>query len=149
MTSCVYCLGVRGSDDLADTWGCQVQEPLTGSNVCLRCACQAECVAPLVPSRMHEHHLVVRAVEIPQSWMTSVDEDDAKSRDPYAERMVELSVSPGRQAGLGGRDQQLIDTRAQRSIDNVVLSCADVLEKPSVFRRQVAPGEVGEDLGAL
>jgi hypothetical protein len=85
--------------------------------------------------RANQHRLVAGFVEGPQRQVAGVDHDDAEGADPDAECMAQVGAARGADAAVTRAGQELVNVDAERSVDDLALSGADVLEQLPVIGR--------------
>jgi len=129
-------------------WG-KDQQPFAGLGIAVRCPIKAQRVAPLVPGDPGERRFIAGVSEPYMLFVSGVDEDNAKLRNPHTERGIQfaLLVSFG-QAMSSGAEQ--IDHRlTERPIDGTSLGRTDHLEKRTMAGREILPGQVDDRLRSL
>lgn len=81
--------------------------------------------------------------------MPGVDDDQAQPIDPDPDRAIKIRPRPARQARVSRGDQQLIDVRAQRPVNDAALLRPDARKQQPMSARQVPPRQLTQPLGSL
>src|SRR4051794_37497551 len=100
---------------------CEAKELGAGGDVVCGRSREAQRVTPLMPQRPRDHRLVAAILQAGQRGMPGIDDDQAQPVDPRPDRAIEIRAEAIGEAWMAGRDQQLVDVVAQRTIDHAAL----------------------------